>query len=49
LNRYDSDWRWLLDRGHSPWYPTARLFRQPRAGDWAEVFSQIAKELASIV
>jgi tetratricopeptide (TPR) repeat protein len=29
------DWRWLLDRADSPWYPTARLFRQPTAGDWS--------------
>jgi Tfp pilus assembly protein PilF len=29
------DWRWLLDRTDSPWYPTARLFRQSRAGDWS--------------
>jgi hypothetical protein len=35
------DWRWLLDRSDSPWYPTMRLFRQGRAGDWSDVFSQI--------
>jgi tetratricopeptide (TPR) repeat protein len=35
------DWRWLLDRGDSPWYPTMTLFRQPRAGDWTAVFHQI--------
>jgi ADP-heptose:LPS heptosyltransferase len=29
-----ADWRWLIER-RSPWYPTKRLFRQPRAGDWA--------------
>src|SRR5262249_56811402 len=40
------DWRWLLGREDSPWYPTARLFRQPRAGDWDEVFRRIAGELA---
>jgi tetratricopeptide (TPR) repeat protein len=32
-----ADFRWLLDREDSPWYPTARLFRQPRRGDWAAV------------
>jgi hypothetical protein len=36
------DWRWLLDREDSPWYPTARLFRQTRAGDWSEVFARMA-------
>jgi hypothetical protein len=39
------DWRWLLDRDDSPWYPTARLFRQPRAGDWASVISAVASSL----
>lgn len=41
-----SDWRWMLDRGDSPWYPTMRLFRQPRPGDWASVVGAIAQELA---
>jgi tetratricopeptide (TPR) repeat protein len=40
-----SDWRWLLDREDSPWYPTMRLFRQRQRGDWAEVFERIAREL----
>jgi len=39
------DWRWLLERSDSPWYPTMRLFRQRRPGDWAEVFERIAAEL----
>jgi hypothetical protein len=42
---YVPDWRWLLDRADSPWYPTMRLFRQKRAGDWAGVFEEIAAEL----
>lgn len=36
------DWRWLLDRDDSPFYPTARLFRQSTEGDWDEVFARIA-------
>jgi tetratricopeptide (TPR) repeat protein len=40
-----ADWRWLLGRDDSPWYPTLRLFRQTRLGDWAEVFERIAVEL----
>jgi len=39
------DWRWLLDRGDSPWYPTARLFRQREPGDWHAVFEEIKKAL----
>jgi tetratricopeptide (TPR) repeat protein len=39
------DWRWLLDREDSPWYPTMRLFRQRQRGDWDEVFERIAREL----
>ena len=40
------DWRWLLDRDDSPWYPTARLFRQHTAGDWSAVINQVGVELA---
>ncbi|MFL9866767.1 tetratricopeptide repeat protein [Paraburkholderia fungorum] len=41
------DWRWLLEREDSPWYPQARLFRQRKPGDWAEVVTRVARELAS--
>ncbi len=46
---YAPDWRWLLDRRDSPWYPTARLFRQPRPGDWGSVAHQIAEALSGWV
>jgi tetratricopeptide (TPR) repeat protein len=39
------DWRWLLERSDSPWYPTARLFRQTRFGDWTSVVEDIRAEL----
>ncbi|MBD2090724.1 glycosyltransferase family protein [Microcoleus sp. FACHB-1515] len=42
---FSPDWRWLLHRSDSPWYPTMRLFRQPQANDWDSVFAQVAAEL----
>ncbi len=48
LSRFDGCWRWLEGRDDSPWYPTLRLFRQPRHGDWAEVVRQVAKALAEM-
>jgi len=45
LNQFGLDWRWLLDRDSSPWYSTARLFRQPRMGDWASVTERIHQYL----
>jgi tetratricopeptide (TPR) repeat protein len=40
-----ADPRWLLGRDDSPWYPTLRLFRQNKLGDWTEVFQRMAQEL----
>jgi tetratricopeptide (TPR) repeat protein len=45
LNRYDQCWRWLRDRTDSPWYPTARLFRQRTPGDWSGVIRDVADAL----
>jgi tetratricopeptide (TPR) repeat protein len=42
---FGADWRWMLERGDSPWYPTMRIFRQRRPGDWDDVFARIAAEL----
>ncbi len=41
-----ADWRWMLDRRDSPWYPTMRLFRQASPGDWEEPIRQLRSELA---
>ena len=43
---YKADWRWLRDRSDSPWYPSARLFRQSQPTDWVGVIEQIIGELA---
>ena len=43
------DWRWLLDRTDSPWYPTMRLFRQPRRRDWPAVIHQVSVALREAV
>lgn len=39
------DWRWMLNRAESPWYPTMRLFRQPKFGDWESVIDEISCKL----
>jgi hypothetical protein len=41
------DWRWLLDREDSPWYPTMRLLRQPQPGNWEAVIQRVARELTN--
>ena len=45
LLAYAADWRWFLDRGDSPWYPSARLFRQAAPGGWPPVIERVAGEL----
>jgi hypothetical protein len=49
LNRFDTCWRWLLDRQDSPWYPTMRIYRQPRPGDWESVIERILTDLTDFV
>jgi tetratricopeptide (TPR) repeat protein len=43
------DWRWMMDREDSPWYPTMRLFRQSRGENWSDVFERIGNELAGLI
>ena len=49
LLQKDADWRWMNDRDDSPWYPTMRLFRQQRAGDWEPVLAQVKLELTRVL
>jgi hypothetical protein len=44
-----ADWRWLLDRTDSPWYPSLTIYRQPRRGDWAGLFAKMAVDLEDLV
>ena len=45
LLRHSGEWRWLMKRSDSPWYPTARIFRQKTPGDWAGVIRDVTREL----
>jgi len=42
---FAADWRWLLNREDTPWYPNTRLFRQRLPNDWPEVIGRVANEL----
>jgi tetratricopeptide (TPR) repeat protein len=46
LNWYGTDWRWGLGQDSTPWYPSARLFRQPSLGDWSSVMDRIHQYLS---
>jgi len=46
---YIPDWRWLLDRSDSPWYPGAKLYRQEKIGEWDAVFEKVKSDLLSLV
>ena len=48
LLKFAPDWRWLLDRSDSPWYPTMRLFRQPKPGDWQSVVQRLQNAMAAL-
>jgi ADP-heptose:LPS heptosyltransferase len=42
------DWRWMIDRADTPWYPTMRLFRQKTLGDWAAPIAEVVSALGSL-
>ena len=48
LNRFDTCWRWMLERTDTPWYPRATLFRQPALGDWDSVMRTTRDALATL-
>jgi len=45
LDRFDPDWRWLLGRRDSPWYPSLTIYRQPAPGDWSAVVDSVLADL----
>jgi ADP-heptose:LPS heptosyltransferase len=45
---FSPDWRWLMEREDSPWYPTMRLFRQTKFGDWPSVLDRVRGELSAL-
>jgi tetratricopeptide (TPR) repeat protein len=49
LNRFESEWRWMLDRTDSPWYPSMRIFRQTTRDNWPNVISSLADELSKLI
>ena len=49
LLAHTPDWRWLIGREDSPYYPSARLFRQPQSGDWQSVIDRVVHELGRMV
>ena len=49
LLAFAHDWRWMLGRADTPWYPTMRLFRQPKPNDWAGVFREVRRELEALL
>ena len=49
LNRFDTCWRWMLDRDDSPWYPTLKLYRQTTPGDWDSVVERVRDDLIGLV
>ena len=48
LNRYDTCWRWLLERDDSPWYPSIKIYRQPSWGDWHSVMQKVREDLLEL-
>jgi tetratricopeptide (TPR) repeat protein len=48
MNRYDSCWRWFLDRDDSPWYPSLKIYRQSRMNDWDDILERVKTDLEKL-
>ena len=48
LNRFDTCWRWQLERTDSPWYPTMKIYRQERLDDWGPVIERVRSDLMTL-
>lgn len=49
LNRFDTCWRWLLDRNDSPWYDSVQIFRQAQLGQWEPVIERVRNQLQQLM
>lgn len=49
LQLYTTDWRWLVDRSDSPWYPTMRIYRQTKPGDWADPVKKLSGDFSTLL
>lgn len=49
LVAWHNDWRWMSDRSDTPWYPSMKIFRQPKPYDWASVFTEVRKDLEKLL
>ena len=49
LLTFNADWRWMLERDDSPWYPSMKLFRQSKSGDWDSLFIEVVKALKTLL
>ena len=49
ISRFDTCWRWLLNRSDTPWYPSMKIFRQPEPGDWKSVIKSVTDDLKNLI